>query len=367
MRTSFELAPRRDTLLDEWRRLYAQSDARFFLSPVWIESWLDAIPAGVEVGVLRVFDDLRGVYGICLVGVPDRLNFAAPREARIHETGDESLDRTYVEYNDLLLARDAPAGAREAAVAGLLDALPSVDEFVFRNAREPLASAIEAVAEEHGLSTRSLKRQPTFRIALNGLEDKSVVDVMSSSLRAKIRRSLRLYEERGPVELHSAVTDAERAIAWTELMRLHAETWSRRGQEGAFRDRTFTGFHERLIRAFPQSIDLLRLTVGGEAIGVLYNFVDGDIVCNYQSGFRYEADNRMTPGFVTHALAAERYRQSGFSAYDMMAGDADYKRRLGEEGERLETIALLRPTLRVRLRDAVRRITIVPDAKTHRT
>ncbi len=350
MRASFTLSPDVATLLEEWTRLYTLSDARFFLSPTWMQTWIGCKPRNVEIGCVRVLDDLRGVYALGLMGVHPRRTLAAPREARLHETGVDAYDRVYVEYNDILTARDAPRGTREAAISTIIESLPDVDDFVFRNAMPDLVLAVDEVAEARKFSVRSLLLQPTFNINLHPPGRHTVMDGFSSSLRAKIRRSIRRYEERGPVMVSRTQTEAERAIAWTELMRLHAETWARRGLNGVFHDTPFSEFHGRMLDHCPDSIDLVRLTVGEETIGVLYNFMAGDRVYNYQSGFRYEADNQLVPGFVCHALAAEKYREDGFLTYDMMGGDAEYKRRLGEEGELLESIVMTRPSVRTRAR-----------------
>lgn len=367
MRATFAHAPDARTLLEEWSRLYALSDARFFLSPAWIETWIDGVPEGVDLGCVRVYDDLRGVYGLGIVGVAPRRSFAAPQEGRLHETGVELHDRVYLEYNDILVARDAPPGTREAAITTIIESLPGVDDFVFRNALPDLVLAVDEIAEKRKFTVRSLLLQPTFQIDLHPPGKHAVMDGFSSSLRAKIRRAIRRYEERGPVQILRAQTDAERTIAWTELMRLHAETWSRRGLNGAFHDASFSGFHGRMIEKCADAVDLVRLVVGEDTIGVLYNFMAGDRAYNYQSGFRYETDNQLVPGFVCHALAAERYRQDGFLVYDMMGGEAEYKRRLGEEGDLLETIVMTRPSARTIARAAAKAVRKVRDAGMRRT
>jgi CelD/BcsL family acetyltransferase involved in cellulose biosynthesis len=366
MRASFSTSIDRETFLDEWKRLYGLSAAQVFLSPAWIENWLAVVPDDIGVGCARVFDDLRGVYAIALVGMPARKSFLAPLEAKFHESGVDALDRIYLEYNDILIAADAPEGAREAAIAEIVGALPAVEEFVVRNATPAFASALKAAADQHGLTFRSLLSQPTFQIDLTD-SGNSVIEGYSSSLRAKVRRAVRRYQERGPVQLQRAETRDERTVAWTELMRLHSQTWSRRGKKGVFGEPMFSGFHERLIDRHAAMVDLVRLTVGAETVGVLYNLVAGDRVYNYQSGFRYEADNQLVPGFVCHTLAAERYRAEGFAIYDMMGGDAEYKQRLCREGETLETIVMTRPSLRMKVRAAAKSLIRSPDARTRRT
>lgn len=364
MRTSFTPVGEIGPLVDEWSRLHALADASFFLSPAWIETLLSASAGKASLGVIRIFDDLRGVYGMALLSAPHAASFPALREAHLNESGESALDRIYIEYNDILLATNAPAGAREAAVAAIFDAAPKADQFVFRNVRPALAQAIEFAADDAGLEHERLNETPTFQI---DLKRGAPMECVSSSLRAKIRRSIRRYEERGPLRVVIPENAGERAVAWTELMRLHAETWAQRGMRGAFHERGFCDFHEKLAEKHAPQTSFARLLTGSETIGVLYNFIDGDCVRNYQSGFRYEADNQLAPGFVAHMLAAEKYREMGFETYDMMGGDAEYKRRLGSEGEELATLSVTRKGWRKRARSTLKSLSPFHGARTRQT
>ncbi|MEK7265791.1 MAG: GNAT family N-acetyltransferase [Pseudomonadota bacterium] len=367
MRSDFSVLQDKKAVLDDWRRLYAQSDARFFLSPAWIDALVVSAPAGKKFAVVRIHDDLRGLYAMAVANVPSPQPFPFVRSARLQESGVEALDRVYLEYNDILVTRSAPDGARDAAVGALLDGMASADQFIFKNADPLLASSVLRAAAARDFAVEEQNLQPTFAIDLEKIDGDSVLASFSSSLRAKIRRSIKRYEERGPVAVTRPKGPAEIAIAWTELMRLHAQTWSRRGKRGVFHERAFCQFHERLIEKNPDNIDFVRLTAGAETIGVLYNFVERGRVYNYQSGFKYESDNQLAPGFVCHALAADEYRASGFSIYDMMGGDADYKRRLGSESGTLTTIVVTKRNLRTRIRSAMKSARNARDAKTHQT
>lgn len=359
MRSEFFLIDDREKFIADWARLHARSSSGLFLSPAWIGGLMEQAGAAATFGAVRVFDDLRGVFGMALIGIAPRGAFTRLREARLNESGLADLDRIYIEYNDVMLAERAVDGAREEVVTTLIETLAQAgvraDQLVFRNVRPKFASAIEAAASGTRLDIETLQELPTFQIDLAApldgtAPDAPLIERLSSSLRAKIRRSIRRYEARGALLIEQPDDDAARAVAWTELLRLHAETWSRRGVKGVFHGDRVRRFHERLIERHPDHVDFLRLRAGSETIGVLYNLIDGDRIMNYQSGFRYEADNQLAPGFVAHLKAAERYREAGYEVYDMMAGDADYKRRLGSEGETLRTIALTRRGLRARLR-----------------
>ena len=367
MRSDFSIVRDGDSVLDDWRRLYGLSDARFFLSPAWVETAVGSAPANRAFAVVRVHDDLRGLYAMAFASAPSRRSLAFWRSARLQETGVEEIDRVYIEYNDILVARTAPDGARDAAVGALLDGLASADQVIFKNATPTLLASVERAAGARNFTIDIVNRQPTFAIDLTSSGGDGVMAKFSPSLRSKIRRSIKRYEERGAVSVSRLAGQAEKAVAWTELMRLHAQTWSRRGKRGVFNERAFRNFHERLIEKNPDKADFVRLSAGAETIGMLYNFIERDHVYNYQSGFRYETDNQLTPGFVCHALAADEYRAAGFSLYDMMGGEADYKRRLGKEGETLATIAVTRRNLRARVRAALKRANFARDVKMRQT
>jgi CelD/BcsL family acetyltransferase involved in cellulose biosynthesis len=332
MRASLVTAFDRELALAEWSRLYAAAGPNFFQSPPFVSAWLAA--AGTGVGLLRVEAD----------GAPIALGFVGAatggplgREARLGETGQKGLDRLYVEYQDFLLAPGAGDAARDAAIDALVDGAPDVSDFVVRNARPALSAAFARGAARRGLDFRILRTQPTFAVDLG-----EAGAGISSSLAAKIRRSLRRYEERGPVRVGAAATAAARAAAFRDLIGMHEPYWNERGEPGAFADPQLRAFHERFIEAAPEAVDLLRVSAGEETIGVLYNFVAGDRVYNYQSGMRREDDNQFAPGFTAHWLAIGRYRAKGFAAYDLMAGEADYKRRLAREGETLTSLVIER-------------------------
>ncbi len=330
----------RARLLEEWSALYARAAPNFFQSPAFVAAWLAA--AGEGVRLLRIEED----------GEPLAMGFVGgARSLWFGETGRPKFDRLYVEYQDFLIAAgEGDAARRDAALDALIDGAPEASEFVFRNTRPALTAACARAAARRGLDMRVLLIQPTFAV------DLAEGDLaLSSSLRAKIRRSLKRYEEQGPVRLVPARTAEERAAAFEAMIALHEPYWKARGEPGAFADPELRGFHERFIAAAPEDADLLRFTAGDETIGVLYNFIAGGRVYNYQSGFRAERDNQFAPGFTAHWLAIRHYREMGFSAYDLMAGEADYKRRLGRAGETLTSLVIERRSVLQRARSLARR------------
>lgn len=320
-------------------------------------AWLGDAP---DSTVLYRIDIMKG-DALCLLGAMGKQTRRQPpllglRESRLHEFGDPLWDAMYIEYNDFLLAADGEDSLRRAAIAAIFENIAHVDTIVFRNITPALENAALQVVAEKKLQLRILNKQPVFVCDLAKLrtEQNPFLKSLSKSLQAKIRRSIRRYEERGSVSYRLVETSEEKMRAWDKLLRLHEAGWRMRGKLGVFANSRFVSFHQRLSKGAPANCHLFEVSAGHETIGVLYNFVHDGQAINYQSGFLFEDDNQLAPGFVCHALAAQYYLDQGYASYDLLAGEADYKRRLGEEVTTLTSLAIDRPTWRNKLRCAVK-------------
>ena len=94
---------------------------------------------------------------------------------------------------------------------------------------------------------------------------------------------------------------------------MHQRIWLDRDGEGAFSRGFSVAFHKRLIETcYPKGrVELLRLLAGETVIAYLYNFIDGETIRYYSSGFLCEADNRFKSGMVAHTLCIEHYLATG--------------------------------------------------------
>jgi CelD/BcsL family acetyltransferase involved in cellulose biosynthesis len=151
------------------------------------------------------------------------------------------------------------------------------------------------------------------------------------------------------------------------MVQLHGEAWRRRGEQGVFVNRSLKDFHKALWRRAPELPELLEVRAGEDIIGILYNFVFDGFAANYQSGLRFESDNRLAPGYLAHAKAIEHYRARGMRTYSFLAGDSEYKRRLGGEGPVLRTMVVSRPTWRQTARRILKQYGAPRAAGTHQT
>lgn len=355
-----------DQFLIDWAELYSKAGhATFFQSPAWMTAWLGGKPAASELYRIEISDSngtkLLGVASKPMRHAPPSIGFT---EAWLHEFGEPDYDAIYVEYNDFLTAQGAE-NLRASALDALLDSFSNTDSVIFRNMTSAMTQAAKNIAAHRSLNFRILSEQPVYvcdleRPRADGL---AFIDKLSAGLRADIRRSLRVYEERGAVQVKLAQSTTEKSRAWEKLIELHGARWRTRGKPGAFANSHFLAFHERLRNAAPDHVQLLEIQVGNQTLGVLYNFIDGVVVRQYQTGFLYEEDKRLMPGLVCHALACQHYMDNGFALYDFMAGEAEYKRRFGDQQTVLTSVALDRRSWRRATYDFAKLLTARPQKR----
>jgi hypothetical protein len=347
-----------------WTQLHERaSDASFFLTVDWVETWLEVFGPALRPQILVFSEGDAGepqVVGIALLSIrKQKVGPISVRRAYLNATGEAEADEVCSEDNTLLClpgAEDAVAGALEAHLRTqdfdelVLNAWcpsPSLDALL----RSPLARLSSARAE-----------MPSPFVDLRALapEPDGYLKSLSRNTREQLRRSRRSLEASGGIEVRQALTPARCKEAFAELARLHTASWNARGKPGAFDSAVFRDFHERLMRRLLASgrVSLLEISAGDLKLAVLYGFVYAGSLLFYQSGLRLEPDKRVKLGLVAHASAIEHCRAAGLARYDFLAGTDQYKKSMASDSRpqswlvfrkrnaKLETINLLRKAKR---------------------
>ncbi len=352
---SFDRVDDLAALCADWRDLEARADVTFFLTWDWIGPWLET--AGGAPIAARVTLDNR-LVGLALFHVERRKwhRFLPLRLAALNETGDRQKDIAYIEYNGALAEKGAEAAVLNAIIAALVSGAdaPAFDAIGLGGLPQGLARAIDPA----GLKLRILTSEPTARVDLDALRagKSDYLAGLSSNARQQIRRSLRLYETRGPVRLEAASSLAEAQAFFSQMQELHQASWAARGMPGAFAAPFMERFHRQVIdRGFSNGkVELLRLAAGDDTLGFFYNFLHDRWVGAYMSGIAYEGDNKLKPGLTGYALMVKQHLALGHGAVDFLAGENAYKTRLGKPGEAMVSLRLEKPLLRFAIAAALR-------------
>jgi CelD/BcsL family acetyltransferase involved in cellulose biosynthesis len=332
-----------------WQQLHAQAQRpTFFLSAAWVDAWLAVYGSELDPALLCIRDG-GDIVGMALLCRQVRRRGPLQVTRLFFNTAGEGADSPVVEHNALLCA----PGRRSMLTRVLMDhaAHQRWDEFVLSGVRRddwhlPAPGGGVMVSEDW---------HPSPYVDLNRVRATggAWLDTLSANTRGQIRRSMRLYADRGPIQLDEAHDAGEAMTRLNTLIELHAARWEGRGKPGAFASDRQRDFHRRLIESDQADArtQLLRISAGPSLIGVLYNLRFGDHVSYYQSGFAYETDNRLKPGLVCHALAIEHALQTGAAEYDFLAAansGARYKHSLANGSREMGRIKLQRPGLKRR-------------------
>lgn len=354
--------------LARWSALLPSANAGFFQSPVWLASWLEALPGDTPLWLLQADIDGRCVGVALVVKGPHRRQFGLPFVPawHLHATGTP-LDAICAEYNDLLVDRAHAGAARRVLIEQWLQLGRGARELHLNNLREPpggqdWAGWLQPFGRLLGVQQHA---KPSYAVDLQRVRDQGpdVLALCSANLRSQVRRTLRAYRELGALTLEAA-PDVATALAWLDrLAALHQAHWNQRGAPGAFAHPSFAAFHRQLIPRCgtdpgqPSHVQLLRLRAGEQDIGYLYNFVHQGRVLFYQSGLDYELGGKHArPGYVAHLLAIEHNARLQHGEYDFLMGDMRYKRDLATHRRAMHIVVLQSGGWRFGVEATLRRI-----------
>lgn len=298
-----------------WRDLERRADCSFFQSWAWTGCLAEE--RFTDPWLLSAGRDGK-LVGLGLFNRGPRAGLSRP--ILLGESGKADLDSLFIEHNGLLLDRDQPGDLAAQCWSTLAE--------TFGKAKWLISGTAEGTVFPAGRIARVRARRPAPYLDLS--PDVDPMDGFSANTRQQLRRSLRAWEDIGPLTLDIASPD--RADAYLDdLAGFHQLYWTGRGKPGAFAEPFFGRFHHALLKRASdrQSIDLIRVSAGDRVAGYLYNFVHDGWVAAYQSGFDFGPDaDRLRPGLVCHLLAIRHYRATGMRRYDFLGGEARYKRSL---------------------------------------
>jgi CelD/BcsL family acetyltransferase involved in cellulose biosynthesis len=106
-------------------------------------------------------------------------------------------------------------------------------------------------------------------------------------------------------------------------------------------------------------VALMRVTAGDTMIAVIYFHLVNNNVYFYLQGINYEADQKLKPGLVAHAIASQYFLEQGMKIYDYMGGYSQYKCQLAMQSETLVTVCIQNPQLQFRIEKIGQRIKLL--------
>lgn len=305
----------------------------FFTTSFWIISWLESLPTPPQV---FYFCKDEKVIGIALLNITQSHKLLPMHtKAWLNQMGDMQSDQSWIEFNKVYCHPEDQAACSEALAEHLLGNNVVYELFVSMTTELTLWSSI---AEK--LNKAIDKKTITgFRRHLgNCCTAEKIIETLSKNSRSQLRRAIKKTQsELGPIEL-SVASDSQTEAYLAELAQLHIKQWEKTKEGSGFKNSIFTAQHDYLLKHASEFITLLKVTAGETILGYTYNFTWQDTVYFYCSGVNHEiysgenhSNTHLKPGYVLHLYAMAYFAEKGFTTYDFLGGDSQYKRTLANE------------------------------------
>ncbi|WP_165312842.1 GNAT family N-acetyltransferase [Vibrio ziniensis] len=320
--------PDKEWLKAVWLRLEPKSQANFFLSWFWIGTWLDSFVRQFYVLEARLNGDTVGLGIIvtksCEVGI-DRFRV----KHYLHRTGIFSEDQIWIEYNDFLVSSHNSEQIRSAMFSSVAYWIEKNGAFIVGASKPELYSTLNTC----GLCERKIWETNSYSLELKDFscETPALLKSLSRNARYQITRSLRKYEDIGPITVNTMQTVKD-ALSLLQLAGpYHLARWGGESSGSGLANEKFVSFHTQLIRTgLPAGvIELHHIQAGNETIGIVYNFKYRSVIYFYFCAMNYSHSNMSShykPGLVSHYLLIEKAIKEGAERYDFMGGKGRYKR-----------------------------------------
>jgi CelD/BcsL family acetyltransferase involved in cellulose biosynthesis len=348
--------------IEQWQRLRPEWDELFEASPTaspplrfdWLWHWwriygpvygnhsqglrILTIRRGSRlIGAIPLYEMIKSSFGVRI----RRLGFLS--------TGEAEFEETCADYLDLLYLPGEREMCMEALASALCDrrtlAWDELELFDMPE-RSPL---VDLRTRLRGCQTilASSDSCPIANIA-GGLE--AFLERLSANTRQQARRRLRMAQKAGAV-FERALDSADVDRYFNDLIRLHQQRWTSIGQPGVFASSRFTELQRTLARSWVPTgkAILVRLSLAGQPLAVIYGFLLGTKFDFYQSGVAIdEPSGLQSPGMVAFLLLKAHLAERGITQFDFLRGASPYKQRLATDYCPMVRLCSTRPGFRTR-------------------
>lgn len=173
---------------------------------------------------------------------------------------------------------------------------------------------------------------------------------ISKNHRKRCRRWDKLFFQSGRARIHVATTPDDCLANWQALVQLHNTRRSSLGQQGAFEDPSFAGFHQQVIPKLAAlgNVQLRVLEVDGRPMAAEYQLQDEHSWYAYQSGLS-EAGEDVSAGSLSILAMVKDAIAAGCQRLDFLRGDEPYKFSWGAVHRSAYSITLRRPSYAAQL------------------
>lgn len=334
-RFQIELAPLGSlaTLSTQWKSLENEANCSFFLTWGWIGPWLDACKEKLPMRVLRVKHEEKLVALAIFSEETLKRAKAIPFKAWIMNSSLSNHCNMIIEHNGLLVIQEYARAVYSVFHQYFSNYQQDVDEVVIPYINQETLLIDEKLPLNLWLEETDCYTSPYVDIEQFKKKNHDYLNSLSRNTRYQIRKTIKLYQSIGEISIIQASSKIEHWHYFEELKALHQAYWVKKGKQGSFANTIWEEFHKSVIlnNWETNKIQLLKISVGDQVIGVIYSFVHNRQVNMIQTGFNYDLLPNAKPGYLCHYLAILHNIKLGMAKYDFLAGDAQYKKSLSNQ------------------------------------
>ncbi len=324
-----------DSLAVEWDSLLSSDNSlNFFMRTDWQRTWWKHLQRG-ELAVAVARDDqgvLRGVAPWFIETGPDNRRV-------IHTIGCADI----TDYVDWIYAPGSERAVIEA-LWSLLTAPNALTWDALHLCNVPESSLTLKILPElskHDGFKASVELEDVCPVVPLPVSYEAYLESLDKKQRHELRRKRRRAEEH-PVSWYVVGPEhnlEEEIEAFLELMALSTPEKSGflsvRGHRDFFREIGPILFRQGML-------DLSFLVADGSRVAAMWNFAYGDRMMLYNSGIRSQEFMALSPGIVLLTFNIEHSIASGYTLYDFLQGDEEYKYRMGAQTTRVYNLIIAR-------------------------
>ncbi len=346
--------PCKSWLEETWCELEQRANPSFFLSWLWIGTWLDSFVDDFFIIEARKGNRTVGL-GIFVQRSDKFFCIPIKNKLYLHRTGISARDQIWIEYNDFLLDAEDEESIRRALFECLAYGVNKRDAIVIGASEDKKFSCIDHL----GLKKRTIWETNNYALNLDELRsnNQTVLEFLSRNARYQIQRSMRKYEEVGEITLEKAcsITQAKEMLKIAKP--LHLARWNGAHARSGFGNDDFISFHERLIEKgiANGAVELYHIKAGNETLSIMYNFKHDNHIYFYLCAINYShKSTQYKPGLVSHYLLINKALEEGITSYDFMGGHARYKETFSNSKGELSVVQYEHPNSLLVLEQAFR-------------
>lgn len=325
-------------LREDWSRLLQLSGQRsIFLTWEWLFSWWQHFHHDKKLYLLCARENGE-VVAICPFCLATEKTLLGAKNALLKFMGTEKVSS---EYLDIICEPGRKAAVLERLMQYLLANKDEWDIFSFSNALSDCSSLrlLKQSAKQNGLLFTEQVQDICPYFTLPGAAA-AFLQTLSKNMRYHVRRRARALEKTG-VRYVSLADHEDIKDRLDVLYDLHRQRWQDKQQTGNFVDQRVLDFHRTFsgMASVKGWIRLTFLQLDGQYIASLYGFEYADLFWYYQAGMNPEY-HALSPGVVLFWLNIRESIDKGFSEFDCLRGDEQYKWRWTPSFRKTQTLKI---------------------------